>query len=274
MTIHDLIVYVDDKTTSDAAIDVATALARRDGAHLTGIFTPPQMRLPMGYDPMMFEPLWQQWREDADLAAARCRQRFDARTQAAGLPAEWRRVGEGVPEAAMLHARYADLAVVARTEKDTPDGVTVTAEDLALDGGRPVLMVPPGAAPAIGRNVVIAWKPAREAVRAVNDAMPLLESGARVTVLVVDPRDTPDHGQEPGADIAAHLARHGFVVTVEVALSGHLDVTGTLLRRAAELGADLLVMGAYGHSRLRERVLGGVTRDLLRSAPLPVLISH
>lgn len=274
MTISDVIVYIDDKTRGDAAIDLGAAIARRDRAHLTGVFAAPPMRLPAGYEPIMFEPLWQQWRDDTDIAMLRCRQRFDERMQAAGLSAEWREVREGGADMAMLHARYADLAVVARTDKDAPDGMAVTAEDLALDGGRPVLMVPPGAAPSVGRNVVLAWKPAREAVRAINDAIPLLEPGARVTVLVVDPRDTPEHGQEPGADIAAHLARHGFVVTVEVALSGDLDVTGTLLRRATELGADLLVMGAYGHSRLRERVLGGVTRDLLRIAPLPVLISH
>jgi nucleotide-binding universal stress UspA family protein len=273
MTIRDLIVYVDENAADDAAIDIAAALAGRDGAQLTGIFPVPPMRIPAAYEPIMFEPLWQQWREDCDVAAVRCRQRYEGRLQAAGIDGGWL-VASGGPDAAMLHARYVDLAVVARGKADIPAGMAVSAEELAIDGGRPVLMVPPGSPPTVGRNAVVAWKPTREAVRAVNEALPVLEPGAKVTVLVVDPQDSPEHGEEPGADIAAHLARHGMQVTVEVAQSGHLDVTGTLLRRAAELGADLVVMGAYGHSRLRERILGGVTRDLLRTAPLPVLIAH
>lgn len=273
MTIRDLIVYVDESAGDDSLIDIATGLARRDAAQLTGIFPVPPMRLPLGYDPIMFEPLWQQWRDEADLAAARCHQRYETRTAAAGIQGGWL-VATGGPDAAMLHARYVDLAVVARAKPETPDGTTVTAADLAIDSGRPVLMVPPGGPATVGRNAVVAWKPTREAVRAVNDALALLEPGAKVTVLVVDPGDAPDHGEEPGADIAAHLARHRMEVTVEVASSGRLDPGATLLRRAAELGADLLVMGAYGHSRLRERVLGGVTRDILRTAPLPVLLAH
>ncbi len=272
MTIRDLIVYVDDNAAGDAAIDIAATLARRDLAHLTGVFALPPMRMPATYEPVMFEPLWQQWREDCDAATRRCRQRYDARLQAAGAEGGWL-VASGAPEAAM-HARYVDLAVIARGTPDIPAGMAVVAEDLAIDGGGAVLMVPPGCAPVVGRNVVVAWKPTREAARAINEALAVIEPGARMTVLVVDPGDTPEHGEEPGADIAAHLARHGVQVTVEVALSGHLDVTGTLLRRAAELGADMLVMGAYGHSRLRERILGGVTRDLLRATPLPVLMAH
>ncbi len=273
MTIRDLIVYVDETAADDAAIDIAATLARRDRAHLTGVFPVPPMQIPVACEPIMFEPLWQQWREEADLAAARCRQRYEGRLQAAGAEGGWL-VASGGPDAAMLHARYVDLAVIARGKPDIPAGTAVSAEDLAIDGGMPVLMVPPGTPPTVGRNVVIAWKPTREAVRAANAALAVLEPGAKVTVLVIDPRDSPEHGEEPGADIAAHLARHGLQVTVEVAQSGHFDVTGTLLRRAAELGADLLVMGAYGHSRLRERILGGVTRDLLRTTPLPVLIAH
>jgi len=273
MTIRDLIVYVDGNAVDDAAIDVAATLARRDLAHLTGVFAMPPMQMPVPYDPVMFEPLWQRWREDCDAAAIRCRQRYDARLQAAGVDGGWL-LASGGPDAAMLHARYVDLAVIARGKPDIAAGMAVVAEDLAIDGGGPVLMVPPGCAPVVGRNVVVAWKPTREAVRAANEALAVVEPGARMTILVVDPQDTPEHGEEPGADIAAHLARHGVQVTVEVALSGHVDVAGTLLRRAAEIGADLLVMGAYGHSRLRERILGGVTRDLLRAATLPVLMAH
>jgi nucleotide-binding universal stress UspA family protein len=123
--------------------------------------------------------------------------------------------------------------------------------------------------------VVIAWNSAREAARAVHDAMPLLIAAEAVTVLTIDPREGPQgHGELPGADISLHLARHGVKAQVERTVSADLPVGEVLLSRLADLGADLLVMGAYGHSRMRELLLGGATRSLLQSMTVPVLMSH
>jgi nucleotide-binding universal stress UspA family protein len=124
--------------------------------------------------------------------------------------------------------------------------------------------------------VLVAWKPSREATRAVNDALPLLEAADQVTVLVVDTTGPRHHREEaePGSGIALHLARHGIKAVVEQTVAAGQSVADAMLSRAAELGCDLIVMGAYGHSRLRELVLGGVTREILRHMTVPVLMSH
>src|SRR5690606_14001873 len=122
---------------------------------------------------------------------------------------------------------------------------------------------------------LIGWNASREAARAVRDALPLLVKAGTATVLVVNPEDAPGaHGEEPGADIARHLARHGVTVRVERSSGAEISVADILLNRAAEMQADMLVIGGYGHSRLREWALGGVTRRLLKEMTLPVLMSH
>src|SRR5437870_6960590 len=177
---------------------------------------------------------------------------------------------------AAVHARYADLAVVARPD---PAGQTAgppgLVESLVLTSGRPVIVLPPrSTASRLGR-IEVGWNAGREAVRAVADALPLLVRAAAVEVLIIDPeRSRGDHGQEPGADIARYLARHGAKVDVRRLSSDSEDVGRLLLSQAAAFGADLLVMGAYGHARLNELIFGGVTRTALRDAGLPVLMSR
>jgi len=127
----------------------------------------------------------------------------------------------------------------------------------------------------IGKCVLVAWDASREAARAVADAMPLLAAADAVIVLAVDPQPGPDgHGEIPGADIALHLARHGVKAQIERTVSAGVPIGELLLSRAADLGADMLVMGAYGHSRVRELLLGGATRSILASMTIPVLMSH
>jgi nucleotide-binding universal stress UspA family protein len=127
----------------------------------------------------------------------------------------------------------------------------------------------------IGQRVLVAWNAGREATRAVNDALPLLEGAAKVTVLAINPHGgLRGHGEVPGADIALHLARHGVRAEASAIKSDDVEIGALLLSQAADLNADLIVMGAYGHSRLREVVLGGATREILRSMTVPVLLSH
>ncbi len=132
-----------------------------------------------------------------------------------------------------------------------------------------------GTYPRIGRRVLVAWNASREATRAVTDAMPFLEHAGLVTVLTANARTTDmGHGDLPGADIALHLARHGVRAEAAPTHSGDVDVGEWLLSRAADLEVDLMVMGAYGHSRLRELVMGGATRSILQHMTVPVLFSH
>lgn len=166
---------------------------------------------------------------------------------------------------------HADVTIM---ESPHSDLTRAAFEGALFKSGRPVLLIPPKwRGETLGQNVVIAWKPTREAARAVADAMPFLRAAKKVTVLTVDA--TPGgYGEGPGRDIATHLAREG--VRVEVRNADGLGWTAetAILEEARALEADLLVMGGYGHGRLTQFVFGGVTRALSRSAPMPVLMSH
>jgi nucleotide-binding universal stress UspA family protein len=151
---------------------------------------------------------------------------------------------------------------------------TALAGDLVLSVGRPVLFVPyAGRFPATGKRVLVAWNASREAARAVSDALPLLARAESFEVVAFEPRPG-DHGEVPGADIALYLARHGVKATAARQSAPEIDIGAQILSRAADTGADLIVMGGYGHSRLRELVLGGVTRSMLEAMTVPVLMSH
>ncbi len=175
------------------------------------------------------------------------------------------------------HAIYCDLAVVLRSVEQELNSVEKNAIDGALfDSGRPVLYVPSSfKADHIGTKVAIAWNSRREAARAVSESLPFLKSAEEITLLLVDPVvGDDDHGEDPGSDIATVLARHGLGISVQSVASADRPVSEALLDSVRELGADLLVMGAYGHSRLRENILGGTTREMLEQTVIPLLLSR
>jgi nucleotide-binding universal stress UspA family protein len=203
---------------------------------------------------------------------------FNDRLQRESIPGEWRLVEGRAATAVGLHARYSDLAILGQQDPEDKriTGWTGVLEHALLSSGRPILVVPhAGRFTGIGRRVLIGWDAGREAARAVHDALPLLQDAEAVTVLAIDPRRRND-GQDglPAADISHHLARHGLPVTAQETTSNGLTPADILLNYAADLGSDLIVIGGYGHSRLREIVLGGVTRALLQHATVPVLVSH
>jgi nucleotide-binding universal stress UspA family protein len=213
-------------------------------------------------------------------AAERAKALFDEGVERAGLglTTEWREAEGDAANVASLHARYVDLTVIGQTD---PDDIPLgNAQDLPerliLGAGRPALVVPyAGRFATIGESVLLAWNASREATRAANDALPLLQRASRVTVLSVNPRRGPGgHGAIPGADIALHLARHGVRSEAASITTDEVAIDDMLLSQAADSGADLIVMGAYGHSRLGELVLGGATRHILRQITVPVFMSH
>lgn len=277
MTLSDVLVHVDTDASSAARIDLAVALAARHHAHLTGLHVMVRPTLPGFVEAEIPESVRELQRTHLYQTAARAESLFHERARRQEGPREWRaREADALAPSIMLDARYADLTVVAQG-LDTDGGSADLArlpEELVLGVGRPVLIVPRyGTFPIVGERVLVAWNGSREATRAVNDALPILTQAESVTVLSVDPEGEPGH-RLPGAEIALHLARHGVKAEAASTRSADIGVGDVLLSYAADLGADLLVMGAYGHSRLREMVLGGATRQILREMTVPVLMSH
>ena len=275
MPVRDILVHVDDAAQAAARVDLAIAIALAHHAHLVGLCLFGVPTLPGGFDGQIPQSVIDDMYASALQAAGAIEDRFRRRADAAGVSYEWRAVESMAPSSAAIHARYADIAIIGQDDPDRPGPLDGIAEQVALAAGRPVLAVPyAGRFSSVGANVLIAWNGSREAARAVHDALPLIRKDARITVLAANPGSTDAGGGVPGADIALHLARHGLKVEASHFISDEISVGDMLLSRAADLGADLIVMGAYGHSRLREVVLGGVTRHLLRHMTVPVLMSH
>jgi len=174
-----------------------------------------------------------------------------------------------------MRARHADLIVVARPDKDDAASAQAILDAALFESGRPVIVVPPDWRPApLGRHVLVAWKPTREAARALGDADAILAGADRVSVVTVDAGPSRGYGQQPGADIAAHLAFRGASVELFNLDSADRSEAATIQDHARVVGADLIVMGGYGRPRLSELIFGGVTREMLKTAMIPVLMSH
>ncbi len=276
MPFKDLLVIADNDPTYASRLDVALALATEHQAHLTGLHVMPRPLTQAYNETPIPESVEKAQRLEVEEAARRAAAVFAERAGRTTVPTEWR-VAEGdVVRVASEHARYADLTMVPQGIEIGSASADLTAlpEELALAVGRPVLVIPRyGSFPKVGTQVLVAWNGSREATRAVHDALPLLRLAERVTVLSIDP-DSDAERRLPGADIALHLARHGVTVRTESITGAEIAVGDLLLSYAADHEIDLIVMGAYGHTRLRERVLGGATRSLLRHMTAPVLMSH
>ena len=272
-----ILVHIDPGKTTPARLDVAVELANTFGSHLACLYAVKTEPMPSGAMEAREMLLEARKRLQAEYAQA-ARRSYDECLRRTGFDrAEWRESRMDPVEAMVLHARYADLVVIGQQNPEWESGVDKHFERaLPIAVGKPVLVVPYAfERRPVGRRVLVAWNASREATRAVSDALPLLKRAAQVDVVAFDPaRSSAAHGEEPGADIALYLARHGVKVTVARVDAPDLDVGGQLLSRAFDLSADLIVMGAWGHSRLRELILGGVTRTLLESMTVPVLMAH
>lgn len=275
MSYKNILVHVDDTKACPGRVELAANIASEHGAHLCGLYTAQPMYIPPYLAAEVGPDLYEAQREAAKEGAAKAEVAFNEITGKAGIETEWR-VGEGYPaDVVALHARYVDLAIVGQADPEG-NGSADLADQLVLDTGRPILVVPyAGTYRHIGDRVMVAWNAAREAARAVNDAMPFLEKANNVTVLAINPSGGVDgHGDVPAADISLHLARHGVNAEAAHVFADDVDVGNMLLSRAADASADMIVMGGYGHSRFREAVLGGASNLVLRHMTMPVLMSH
>ena len=262
-----------DSTVGNYAVSVAAALQ----AHLTGIafiYDPVVPISGTGYIPA---DVIESQRADNETAAEAAIKDFTTTTDRAGISAEPQMLTASLTGAGDQFARMArrfDLAIVGQAQPEMSTMEQIIGETTLFESGRPMIMVPYiQKAPFKTDNVIICWDGSRTAARAVADAIPILGKSSRIEIVSV----TNERGKEDeieGADIGQHLARHGLKVDVHRISRGNIDVADALLSHAADSAADLMVMGGYGHSRLREFVLGGVTRSIFQSMTLPVLLSH
>lgn len=273
MSLRNILVHVTDSAQSKLRLETAAALCVAHDAHLTGLGVRAVPMMPpysMGSVPDIVRGPFEAQQAAAVKAA---RSLFDDAVSRAGWGGRsgWIEREGNVTEIVGLHARYVDLTVTGQdTEEREP--FEISTIDLVLRSGRPVLVTPKGVEnKPIGRRVLVAWNGSREAARAVSDAMPILATADSVEIVSVA---ADAAGEIPGTDIAAHLAHHGVAVTVKLLTDTADDPGAALLAYADDFGADLLVMGAYGRSRLSEWIFGGVTRHVLQEMKTPVLMSH
>ncbi len=275
MSYKTILVHIDAGERWPARLNIAARLAQRFDAHLVGLYVLSSVRSP-GFTLPEAGAVLAELKQRTEALALRARAEFDRLTDQAGLSmAEWRASTEDATQVLPLHARYADLVVMGQPDPDRPAGLEPNfAHRVVLATGRPMLVVPyAGQFDVIGKHVLLAWNAGREAARAATDALPLLKAAERVTIVCVNPK-APVYGDQPGADIAQYLARHGVRCQVSPQAGADIDAGNLLLSYAADQDAGLIVMGAYGHSRLGEVLLGGVTRTLMASMTVPVVMAH
>ena len=272
MAYKDIIVHQGEDAHSDRRMKVGVALAKQFDAHLTGVYVLSYPTIPGFVQTELPSEIIEQRYAEIQAAGEARRAQFGAAVAAEGVAGEFRVMEGDLADAVAMCGRYSDLLVVGQPDPDNPAPTDSLAEDLLLAAGRPILVVPyAGDLGHMGRRVMVAWSGTREATRAVHDAMPMLQQAEEVVVFSVNPEDS-DH--IAGADISTHLARHGVNATPRHIVAPDMRVADSVLSAVADHGINLLVMGGYGHSRLRELAFGGATRAIMQSMTCPVMMSH
>jgi nucleotide-binding universal stress UspA family protein len=282
MAFKNLLVHLDDSAAATHRVNAALALAKRQDAMVTGVAIELESTISSYIGVNFPAALTDAQREIVRRAADDATDAFVRAAKAAGVPHETHRIICGAakaPAQLSFHARHADLTFMGQPDMREPGA---SFQESLLDGvmfasGRPVYVVP-----YIGRfdmqirKAVIAWDGGKKAVRAVNDAIPLLQGrGGEVVILVLNAEERKGaHGAAPGDDIKAHLARHGIAARVARETVRDLAIDAAILNYLTDAGADLLIMGAYSHSRLREKAFGCVTNSILHQMTTPVLMAE
>lgn len=281
MAFKDILVHLDSTKSSKDKAEVAIALAKRQDARLVGVALALRSTISSYLGVEFPAGLNEQQQAIVQAAAQSAVENFESAAKSAGVDCSSRIIECGAskaPAQLAFHARHADLTFMGQPN---PDDDNHAFQESLLDGvlfgsGRPVYVVP-----YIGREIrkvrkaVIAWDGGKKAVRAVNDAIPLLQNRSEAIILVINPDERREAlGDQPGAAIAAHLQRHGIEATVDLQVAPQASADALILNYMADSGADLLVMGAYGHSRLREKAFGGVTNTIMHQMTTPVLMSE
>jgi nucleotide-binding universal stress UspA family protein len=279
MSFKTVLVHCADERRVGRLLGPSVALARRLGAHLTALSVLPPVLVDPALTPGGVATVIDSHRKAYAEDQARMKSDFDKSVRAAGISAEW--IEDDAERGSVWrkvvdYGRSADLIVASQADTGWAYSHLVEAPaDLVLQSGRPVLFIPnAGDHVDLGRRVLVAWNGRREAARAAHDAMPLLETAQEVDVLWINPGADKGSQDLPGADLCTALARHGVKCEAAAIDRPGAPVGETLLARARHTHRDLVVMGCYGHSRFREFILGGATREVLSGMEVPVLMSH
>ena len=281
MPYKDILIHLDDDKHCEQRTDVALALAKRHGARLKGVAFALNWPIPVYVGIEIPIDLGDAQQQVIDKTANAVIEKFHKAAEDAGVEFDSEIITCNVsraPARLAYHARHADITFMGQPDPDDED---VGFYEALFDGvlfasGRPVYAVPYIGKPNLDvRKAVVAWDGGKKSARALNDAIPLLKDRAQVTVLVVNPEKRGNaHGENPGEEVKQHLERHGINASVNIEVSPKLSVATVILNYITDNGADLLVMGAYGHSRLRERAFGGVTNTVMHQMTVPVLMSE
>jgi nucleotide-binding universal stress UspA family protein len=274
--LKDIVVNLSGRAAQDFAANYATSIAATFGAHVAGIAFLYEPVIPDGTLGGIPVDLIELQREENSKVAKTAVDRFEAAAKAAAVSAETRVLDATLGGAAALFgqiARRFDVAVVGQAQRDHGASEELMIEGALFESGRPVVVVPYIQKEGLKLDRVIAcWDGGRMSARAIADAMPFLERAKAVDIVIVAEERKND--EITGANMTEHLARHGIAANVKRIARGDLAIADVILDYAADSGADFVVMGGYGHSRLREFILGGVTRGILGSMTVPVLLSH
>lgn len=279
MSFKTILVHCAEQRRLPRVLGPALSIARRSGAHVSGLSILPPVIVEPAFSPGGVVTIIDSHRKAYEKERLQMRETFETATREAEVSAEWIALDSGhgaVWKEIVNHGRVTDLIVTAKSDPGwTYSHMLEAPAELVLHSGRPVLFVPgSGNHAEFGKKVVIAWNGKRESARAAHDALPLLKMADKVTVLWINPDDDTTAGDVPGADLCTSLARHGVKCEAATASRPGRNAGETLFGRVRETGADLVVMGCYGHSRMKEFILGGVTRHVFEEMNVPVLMSH
>ncbi|MGH6959029.1 MAG: universal stress protein, partial [Dongiaceae bacterium] len=258
-----------------ATLETTVAVARRFGAsvdvlHVSADIDTLVPVIGEGMSGAMVEQLMNAMTQSVAARAARAREAYRKACASSDVPTVWREVSGRETEIVAVAGRLTDVIVIGRPDGDGETPLAATLDAALFDTGRPVLVAPNATPAAIGSHLVLAWNGTVQAARGVAASMPFLQRAERVTVVTVGKAER----DASAGDLLVYLGRHDVRATHETVEPEHLSIGKTLLKHAGRLQADMLVMGAYGHSRLREMILGGATRDVLAHATLPLLMAH
>ena len=281
MLFKSFLTFVDGSEASALRLRTACTMAECHNAHLTAVALTRHPSFHIGYQSVAASKVYFEELQNAHDQARELSNKAKATMRASGQSGEVRwgsDTASGLAEIAAIHARYADLTMVGQpVSDDTFQALTeAVLQGVLFDSGRATVVIPNGwNRGAFGRRILVAWDPVRQAARALADALPFIAESEAVTVAMVDPEPDPSrYGDEPGADLAASLSRHGVPVTIDRLANTPGGVAKAIRDHAEASGSDLIVMGGYGHSQWRQSLIGGITQAMIHDTEVPVLMAH